>query len=208
MIRKTVAEWAKSIGWSEKPAKDIIVVDLGAGPQQYAGLFKSYRYIATDRHWQKMMTKASIQSDTAALPIADARIDAVLCTEVLEHVPNPAQVIAEIGRVLKPGGRFLLTAPQVSGAHAAPQHYYAGFSQDFYTYYCAAAGLLCRCTPNGGFWLLWGQETIRGLTMLLGPLRWLSWPLRPLIMGICYVLHRWQPRADFAFGYIVEGQKL
>lgn len=45
------------------------------------------------------------------LPFPDDGFDAVLCTEVLEHVSNPAAVVAEIGRVLRPGGVFLFSTP-------------------------------------------------------------------------------------------------
>ncbi len=41
------------------------------------------------------------------LPFADARFDIVYCCDVLEHVDDPDRVIAEIARVLKPGGVFL-----------------------------------------------------------------------------------------------------
>lgn len=41
------------------------------------------------------------------LPYADHSFDAVICVDVLEHVQNPAQVISEVSRVLKPGGLFL-----------------------------------------------------------------------------------------------------
>jgi SAM-dependent methyltransferase len=52
-------------------------------------------------------------------------VDTVLCTEVLEHVPNPDLVISEVARVLKPGGAFLCTAPFVYPVHD---------SFDFYRY--------------------------------------------------------------------------
>ena len=45
-----------------------------------------------------------------ALPYGDASFDAVVCWDVIEHVQNPGQVLGEIARVLRPGGRVLLTA--------------------------------------------------------------------------------------------------
>ena len=50
--------------------------------------------------------------------------DAVLCTQVLEHVKEPADVIREIYRVLKPGGVLYLSAPQGWGVHQAPHDYF------------------------------------------------------------------------------------
>src|SRR5690606_22527663 len=54
------------------------------------------------------------------LPVPDGAYDAVLCTQVLEHVPNPAEVLAELYRVLRPGGRVYLTVPLTWELHELP----------------------------------------------------------------------------------------
>jgi len=46
-----------------------------------------------------------VQANADALPLADASVERVICTDVLVHVPDPAPVVREIGRVLKPGGK-------------------------------------------------------------------------------------------------------
>lgn len=51
-------------------------------------------------------------ADAARLPFPDASFDRVICSEVLEHVPDPDAALAEIARVLKPGGRFALSVPR------------------------------------------------------------------------------------------------
>jgi SAM-dependent methyltransferase len=48
----------------------------------------------------------------------------VLCTQVLEHVPEPNKVVAEIHRMLKPGGRLLLTVPAIFPQHGSPGDYW------------------------------------------------------------------------------------
>lgn len=45
-----------------------------------------------------------------ALPFSNAHFDAVVCWDVIEHVQSPEALLAEIGRVLRPGGAALLTA--------------------------------------------------------------------------------------------------
>jgi len=49
--------------------------------------------------------------DVLALPFPDSRFDIVLCTEVIEHTPQPGTAIDELARVLRPGGTLVLTTP-------------------------------------------------------------------------------------------------
>lgn len=66
-----------------------------------------------------------VQADGAALPFADASVDCVVMSEVLEHVPRPAELIAEAHRILKPGGAFAGSVPFLAqGYHADPHDYY------------------------------------------------------------------------------------
>lgn len=53
-----------------------------------------------------------LQSDGYKLPFNDKSFDVVICSEVLEHVPSYQQLIAELVRVLKPGGRLALSVPK------------------------------------------------------------------------------------------------
>jgi SAM-dependent methyltransferase len=62
--------------------------------------------------------------DAQALGICDASFDVVLCTEVLEHLPEPQRAIDEIYRVLVPGGQLLLTTRFLFPIHDAPHDYF------------------------------------------------------------------------------------
>src|SRR3546814_2135706 len=53
--------------------------------------------------------RPDVAADGALLPFPDQSFEAVICSEVLEHVPDPRLVLDEIARVLKPGGCLLLT---------------------------------------------------------------------------------------------------
>jgi SAM-dependent methyltransferase len=59
-----------------------------------------------------------------ALPIRTESVDSVICTEVLEHVREPGTGLAEINRVLRPGGLLYLTVPQSWGLHHEPEDYF------------------------------------------------------------------------------------
>jgi SAM-dependent methyltransferase len=50
-------------------------------------------------------------TDDGSLPLEHASIDLVWCSEVLEHVPDTAHLLLEVRRVLRPGGRLLVTVP-------------------------------------------------------------------------------------------------
>jgi SAM-dependent methyltransferase len=66
----------------------------------------------------------NIVADIADLPFTDNSVDAVICEEVLEHVPNPAAVVSEMLRVLKPGGLVYVVVPFVFSFHSSPSDYY------------------------------------------------------------------------------------
>lgn len=66
----------------------------------------------------------NVQADTYQLPFSSSSFEVVLCTEVLEHLHTPAGALREIHRVLKPGGKLLLTTPFAYPIHYAPTDYY------------------------------------------------------------------------------------
>lgn len=58
----------------------------------------------------------------------DHTFDAILCTEVFEHIPYPNETVAEFSRLLKPGGKLILTLPSNCLRHMDPYYFYSGFS--------------------------------------------------------------------------------
>ncbi len=70
---------------------------------------------------------ADVFYDGRHFPMADASFDAVLCSQVLEHVFTPDEFLCEINRVLRPGGCLVLTVPFVWDEHEQP-HDFARYS--------------------------------------------------------------------------------
>ncbi|WP_373048208.1 class I SAM-dependent methyltransferase [Vulgatibacter sp.] len=68
--------------------------------------------------------------DGETIPLGDASVDAVLATELLEHCPRPHAVLAEIHRVLRPGGALLFTVPFLWPLHCVPhdEHRFTPFA--------------------------------------------------------------------------------
>jgi SAM-dependent methyltransferase len=62
--------------------------------------------------------------DGLSLPVADGSFDHILCTEVLEHAAEPDMLVAEMFRVLRPGGTLTLTVPFSARVHHAPHDYH------------------------------------------------------------------------------------
>jgi SAM-dependent methyltransferase len=166
--------------------------------------------------------KIDYVSDAAAIPVPNASFDAVLCTEVLEHVPDPVAVVQELARVLRPGGKLLLTAPLGSGIHQEPHHYYGGFTPYWYHRFLGQVGFCdIQIEPNSGSFMFFSQESLRFLLTTrpfarLPPLPSLFWLpvwlcLLPVLGGmiplICRSLDRYDHERRFTVGYHVTATR-
>jgi SAM-dependent methyltransferase len=103
-----------------------LVLDAGSGRAPYRDLFAHARYETADfvAVKGKKYAEQDYVCDLAAIPVEDARFDHVLLTQVLEHIPEPPTVLAELHRVLKPGGMLWLTAPLFYAEHEKPYDYF------------------------------------------------------------------------------------
>jgi SAM-dependent methyltransferase len=105
------------------------LLDVGCGAQPYRRLLPpDVRYLGIDRAETRDAFEYSVP-DTLYYagdrwPVDDASMDWVLCSEVLEHVEQPAVFLAEAFRCLKPGGRLLLTVPFSARWHYIPHDYW------------------------------------------------------------------------------------
>ena len=95
------------------------VLDIGCGRKPYYPYFEavSADYVGLDVH---PGPQVDVVGRAESLPFPDAAFDIVLSSQVLEHVLDPAAVIAEAYRVLKPDGVLLLSTHGTAAYHPHP----------------------------------------------------------------------------------------
>jgi ubiquinone/menaquinone biosynthesis C-methylase UbiE len=203
------------------------VIDVGAGSAPYRALFSHCEYktqdfaaLRPDQLRGGGYAQIDYVCDAKTIPVADASFDVVLCTEVLEHHPEPAAVICEFARILSMGGILLLTAPLGSGIHQEPNHYYGGYTPYWYRRFLPEAGFSeISIEPNAGSFRHYAQESIRFMRMtapfrskLPFPVSLVWFPfwlfLAPLLMGLiplaAKLLDRFDDEKHFTVGYHVR----
>lgn len=94
------------------------VLELGAGARPVSAAVPGARPVCVDLSPEMLAAGRALGqlghalvADGQRLPFADARFDAAVSINVLEHVPDPAAFVAETARVLRPGGRVLMVTP-------------------------------------------------------------------------------------------------
>jgi SAM-dependent methyltransferase len=206
------------------------ILDAGAGSAPYRHLFAHCRYetqdfsqLADDQLRHGGYAKIDHVCDMTAIPVPDGTYGAVLCTEVLEHHPEPIKVVAELARILAPGGRLLLTAPLGSGIHQEPYHFYGGYTPYWYQRFLAQAGFSgITIAANEGSLSHFGQESVRFVLMtapfrqkmgLLAEVAWLPvWLMLAPVLGVAVpwlarLLDRFDREQRFTVGYHVVAER-
>lgn len=101
------------------------LLDVGCGSKPYKFLFNVQAYVGLDINTESACLRgvADDYYDGEVFPYPDSSFDSLLCSQVLEHIFNPDVFLAEMNRVLKQGGRLLLTVPFVWDEHEQPYDY-------------------------------------------------------------------------------------
>lgn len=166
-IEDEVAGFARAL-----PA-DARVLDAGAGEGRHRAWFGGRRYTGVDlaigdAAWN--YGELDAVADLERLPFRESTFDAAINIVTLEHVRDPARVLAEIARTLRSGARLLLILPHEWEEHQQPHDYYR------YTRYGARhlledAGFTeITISPVGGYFRLLARRLLNGLQFFPGVL--------------------------------------
>ncbi|MBN2400221.1 MAG: methyltransferase domain-containing protein [Candidatus Aminicenantes bacterium] len=143
-----------------------LILDAGAGECVYKKYFAHCHYKAIDlavgeKRWD--YSDLDYVGPLNEMPIEDDAFDAVLCTQVLEHLEWPRESVKEMYRVLKPGGKLYMTVPMAQNEHQVPHDFFRYTSYGLMSI-CKHAGFReIKITPFGGLWVRWAYELPRGM---------------------------------------------
>lgn len=158
--------------------------------------------------------RIDIVSNIASIPVPDASFDAILCSEVLEHIPNPIAALQEFSRILKPGGTLLMTAPFSSLAHFTPFHFASGLNRYWYEEHLPSLDFTIEeITPNGNWFEFVAQELSRAsFVSRTYSSRFLGWFMLAASLPLRAVLKLLSKRDRgssqlLCYGYMVRAKK-
>lgn len=102
-----------------------LVLDAGSGEQRYKVHFEHCQYESADfEKVDKTYNKSTYVCDLASIPVDDERFDAVVFSQVMEHLPEPGDVLDELYRVMKPGAKLFYSGPLFYEEHEVPYDFY------------------------------------------------------------------------------------
>lgn len=133
--------------------KERFILDIGGNRVGKRGIFNiesyGHRVVYLNISPKKL---PDLLADAAALPFGNNLFDVVICSELLEHMYNHRDVLAEALRVLKPDGVLLATIPFMYPQHPDPNDYLR-YTEQFLMHQLSSLGYFAVHTEQqGGFW--------------------------------------------------------
>ncbi len=188
------------------------VVDLGCGPGPYREDIEetAEEYIGVD--WKNSQHDQSNVDIFASLvdrfPFADAEVDTVISSQVLEHIPEPQFFLSECHRILKPGGAALLTVPFMWHVHEAPHDFYR-YTRHGLQYLFEKSGFTnIEIEEVTGFWQMMVLKfNYHSLRFAPGPLRLFWIPFWWLGQIVSPIMDRLDHHPEETAGYWILARK-
>lgn len=132
------------------------LLDIGCGSKPYQGLFNNNHYFGLDL---QPSVHTDIVASASCLPFKNKAFNTVLLLEVLEHVPNPHQVLVEIHHVLKDEGCLIISIPFTTRVHGEPNDFIRLTEYGLKNLLSNNFKIICL-KERGGFILAMGQSFV------------------------------------------------
>lgn len=187
------------------------LLDVGCGNMPYKEIFlpRVSSYVGIDKNSHI----ADIKKDFLSAPIRSKSYDTVICTQVLEHTPEPQKFVTKINRVLKKNGILILTVPFTGYLHEVPHDYYR-YTKFGLQYMLKKENFEILHIKAEGNWIASiGQETISYLEptfnrfLLKYPKRLLQLSILLLIKALSHLPERFTKSEYSTINYIVVAKK-
>lgn len=195
-----------------------LVADIGAGPCKYKSLITRYAqgYIAIDNLSSEYQYKpeeeirVNVVGDVLELPFQDNAFDTVICTQVMEHVPEPFVLMSELTRITRKGGYVIMATGWIWPYHQEPRDYFR-FSRDAFKYMYEKNDLeLLELIPNGKAFTLFLHFPLRMLELrypLFLEMENRLWRLIRFLELLCEWLDSRLSSEDDSIGYLAVGKR-
>lgn len=191
------------------------LIDIGCGEKPYKHMVAPYveKHVGLD-HEETFHNKSNVDlfGTAYSIPIEDEFFDIALCTDVLEHLEEPAKAIAETYRVLKTGGYAIYTVPLFWHLHEEPRDFYRYTKYGLKYLFDKNGFEIIEITALSGFVVTFSQELVYFLQSFrkggkLNPLWWIIPPVGHLIQACAYLLNKIDPTENFTIEYIIVVRK-
>ena len=128
------------------------ILDMGGMKARKRGVFNIVDYDYTVKYANlDATTDPDYLGDITNIPLPDKHFDAIILSEVLEHVSNPVEILEEAFRLLKPEGIILICTPFQYHIHADPYDF-ARYTPNWYNKYLESIGFSqIEIEKQGGF---------------------------------------------------------
>jgi SAM-dependent methyltransferase len=107
------------------------VLDLPAGNGLLSDALRTMGHTVICGDINRERTDYRYVDMTGPLPFTDGEFDAVICLEGLEHLVDPARLIADLVRITRPGGEIVITTPNVMSFYSRLHYLFTGTPYQF-----------------------------------------------------------------------------
>ncbi len=177
------------------------LLDIGCGNKPYESWFetKTTEYIGCDII-QSNLNKVDVICAAQSIPLPNDTFDTVFSTQVIEHVGDHEGMLAEAFRLLKPGGKLILSGPFYWPLHEEPHDYFRYTKHGFRLLLEKAGFKVLETNPCGGKWAVTGIMIISSI------------PYKPKVISFFLnSVFSWLDRRFFdpiiTFNYVIVAEK-